>query len=110
VAAEGFKLLPVTGRHAVRAALFSDLHSDLFDRILAMQAEIEELIVGTNDNRFEVSGTRTVWASSPRGHEAPLKEIAASLWRRLPHFATIMHPLFGSDKHDETHHRPSRVT
>jgi PIN domain nuclease of toxin-antitoxin system len=61
VAAEGFKLLSVTGRHAARAGLLSALHRDPFDRILAAQAEIEELTLATNDGRFEDFGTRTVW-------------------------------------------------
>ena len=61
VAAEGFTLLPVTGRHAARAGFFSAAHRDPFDRILAAQAEIEELTLATNDRRFVDFGTRTVW-------------------------------------------------
>jgi PIN domain nuclease of toxin-antitoxin system len=61
VAAEGFKLLPVTGRHAARAGFFSAPHRDPFDRILAAQAEIEELTLATNDRRFPDFGTPTVW-------------------------------------------------
>jgi PIN domain nuclease of toxin-antitoxin system len=61
VAAEGFNLLPVTGRHAARAGFFNAAHRDPFDRILAAQAEIEELTLATNDGRFADFGTRTVW-------------------------------------------------
>ena len=61
VSAEGFKLLPVTGRHAARAGFFDAAHRDPFDRILAAQAEIEELTLATNDARFADFGTRTVW-------------------------------------------------
>ena len=61
VAAEGFKLLPVTGRHAARAGFFSAQHRDPFDRILAAQAEIEDLTLASNDGRFAEFGTRTVW-------------------------------------------------
>lgn len=61
VAAEGFKLLPVTGRHAARAGLLSAPHRDPFDRILAAQAEIEDLTLATNDGRLADFGTPTVW-------------------------------------------------
>jgi PIN domain nuclease of toxin-antitoxin system len=56
-----FELMSISTRHAARAGLFAAEHRDPFDRLLAAQAEIEELTLATNDGRFTDFGTRTVW-------------------------------------------------
>ena len=45
--------LPITLRHAEVAGLFPALHRDPFDRILAAQAEVEDMILATVDVTFE---------------------------------------------------------
>jgi PIN domain nuclease of toxin-antitoxin system len=54
-------LLPVTGTHAALAASYEVGHCDPFDRILAAQAEIEDLTLATQDRWFVKFGTRIVW-------------------------------------------------
>lgn len=61
VIAEGFQLLPISGRHAARAGLYPPTHRDPFDRMLAAQAEIEDLALVSNDRWFAEFGTRVVW-------------------------------------------------
>ena len=41
--------LPITLRHAEVAGLFPALHRDPFDRILAAQAEVEDMVLSTVD-------------------------------------------------------------
>ncbi|MEC5290249.1 type II toxin-antitoxin system VapC family toxin [Aurantimonas sp. C2-6-R+9] len=54
-------IIPIAARHAARAGLMDGAHRDPFDRILAAQAEIEDLVLATNDPRFTDFGTKTVW-------------------------------------------------
>ena len=61
VASQGFELLPISGKHATRAGLHAVDHGDPFDRMLAAQAEVDDLLVATNDRRFADFGTRVVW-------------------------------------------------
>src|SRR4051812_48753676 len=52
VANQGFKLLPISGKHAARADFYAVDHGDPLDRMLAAQAEIDDLLLATNDRRF----------------------------------------------------------
>jgi PIN domain nuclease of toxin-antitoxin system len=47
--AAGFVELPITWRHAVRAASLPPLHKDPFDRMLVAQALEEKLVLVTRD-------------------------------------------------------------
>lgn len=51
----------ITSRHAARAGLMAGAHRDPFDRLLAAQADIEGMVLVTNDARFAEFGTSTVW-------------------------------------------------
>lgn len=61
IAAEGFELLPLTGRHAIRAGAYGREHRDPFDRMLAAQAVEEGLAVVTGDSALEQMGAEMVW-------------------------------------------------
>ena len=47
--AAGFRELPVTWKHAVRAASLPQIHKDPFDRMLVAQALEEDLVLVTRD-------------------------------------------------------------
>ena len=61
VAAERFGLLPLTARHAARAGAYPAEHRDPFDRMLAAQAQVEELTLVSNDRRIAEFGVGVVW-------------------------------------------------
>ena len=48
-------------RHAVPAGKLPGTHGDPFDRILAAQAELEQLTLATVDPAFVAFGTHTLW-------------------------------------------------
>jgi PIN domain nuclease of toxin-antitoxin system len=52
VAAHGFTLLPITGQHAEHAAQLPRHHADPFDRALVAQAELEGIVLGTQDAKI----------------------------------------------------------
>ena len=53
--------LPITLDHGSLAGAFSAAHKDPFDRILAAQAALENLVLVTADPAFRLFGTRTLW-------------------------------------------------
>lgn len=57
-----FMTLDVTASHAIRAGQLSTVHRDPFDRIIAAQAEAEDLRVVSRDKELRALGARTVWA------------------------------------------------
>lgn len=59
--AQGLPVVSITARHAARAGLMAGEHRDPFDRLLAAQADIEDMVLVTNDARFTDFGTDTVW-------------------------------------------------
>lgn len=61
IAREGFRHLAVDHRHAVRAGLLEGLHKDPFDRLIAAQAQIEDLTVITRDRAFTSFGCKVIW-------------------------------------------------
>ncbi len=61
VAAEGFELLPLTARHAIRAGAYGREHRDPFDRMLAAQAVVEGIGLVTDDRAMAVLGVERVW-------------------------------------------------
>lgn len=56
IGGHGFRLLPMTGEHAERAGALPRHHSDPFDRMLVAQAEIERLVLGTQNPKIAAYG------------------------------------------------------
>ncbi len=52
LAAEGFEELPIRWTHARRAGALPRHHDDLFDRVLIVQAQDEQLVLVTSDARM----------------------------------------------------------
>lgn len=53
--------LPITSEHAIRASTIPVDHRDPFDRILAAQAQLEELRLVTRDPAFGAFDVEVVW-------------------------------------------------
>ncbi len=49
---EALRRIPITWDHAAAVSKLPDIHRDPFDRLLAVQAKAEELIVVTRDDVF----------------------------------------------------------
>lgn len=58
---DGFEPLPITPHHALRAGSLDGSHRDPFDRLIAAQAMIEDLIVVTRDPEIGAFGCETLW-------------------------------------------------
>ena len=58
---QGFTLLPISVKHAVRAGALPMHHPDPFDRMLIAQAQAEHVAVITVDKAFEPYGVRRIW-------------------------------------------------
>jgi len=58
---QGFLALPITLEHAVRAGMLVQHHKDPFDRMLAAQAQAENLPIISNDPVFARYGVRRIW-------------------------------------------------
>ena len=61
VAASGFAELPISIAHGVRAGLLNARHKDPFDRMLAAQAQLENLPLVSNDKAFDQFELRRIW-------------------------------------------------
>ena len=61
VAASGFAELPVSIAHGIRAGLLGAPHKDPFDRMLAAQAQLENLPLVSNDRVFDRFPVRRIW-------------------------------------------------
>jgi PIN domain nuclease of toxin-antitoxin system len=61
VTAVGYRLLPITVEHAVRAGQLSGDHKDPFDRMLAAQAIHENMPLLSNDAQLDVFSVRREW-------------------------------------------------
>jgi PIN domain nuclease of toxin-antitoxin system len=61
VRAQGFRPLAITCDHAERAAGLVSDHQDPWDRLIAAQAQIEDLVVVTRDTEIAAFGARTLW-------------------------------------------------
>ena len=56
-----FTSLDITHRHALRAGGYDIAHADPFDRIIAAQAELEELTVVAGDRSFDLFPVTRLW-------------------------------------------------
>lgn len=61
VAGEGFGELPVTFRHAKRGGAMRMTHKDPFDRLLMAQAQIEDMVLVSNERMFDTFGVQRLW-------------------------------------------------
>jgi PIN domain nuclease of toxin-antitoxin system len=61
VAAQAFSGLDITLVHAQRAGRLPGDHRDPFDRMLAAQAQLEDLPVVSNDDVFDSYGVNRIW-------------------------------------------------
>lgn len=61
LSADGFRELPIRGIHARAAGELPPHHKDPFDRMIAAQAQIEDLTLVTSDAIFTAYGVRTLY-------------------------------------------------
>jgi PIN domain nuclease of toxin-antitoxin system len=61
MAEQAFEPLPITLEHARLAGDLPARHRDPFDRVLAAQSELEDLVLITADPIFATFGTRVLW-------------------------------------------------
>jgi PIN domain nuclease of toxin-antitoxin system len=61
IAANSFKLLDVSFRHAARVELLPTHHSDPFDRILIVQAQTNSLSIVSRDGAFSDYDLKVLW-------------------------------------------------
>ena len=61
LARQGFESLDISVLHAQRAGRLPGTHRGPFDRMLAAQAQIEDLPVVTNDRVFDDYGVTRIW-------------------------------------------------
>ena len=59
--ADGFRNQPITAAHGLRASAYPQAHRDPFDRMLAAQAELEQLVLITADRQLAVFPCQTLW-------------------------------------------------
>jgi PIN domain nuclease of toxin-antitoxin system len=57
----GFTVLAISLEHAIRAGSLPPHHKDPFDRMLAAQAQAENLAIVSSDPVFERYGVRRLW-------------------------------------------------
>ena len=53
--------LDVTPEHALRAGGYDVAHADPFDRVIAAQAELEEMTLVASDRAFDLFPVRRLW-------------------------------------------------
>ncbi len=61
LSADGFRELPIRGIHARAAGELPPHHKDPFDRMIAAQAQVEDLTLVTSDPIFTAYGVRTLY-------------------------------------------------
>jgi PIN domain nuclease of toxin-antitoxin system len=61
MATNGFHHLSINERHAIRAGGFPQPHRDPFDRMIAAQAQIEDMMVVSRDPALAEFGCRLLW-------------------------------------------------
>ena len=58
---QGFDLLPIQFSHGLRAGGYQQLHRDPFDRLLAAQAELEQLTLVSLDSALQAFPCQLLW-------------------------------------------------
>ena len=58
---QGFVGLPITLRHGQAAGALPGPHRDPFDRMLIAQAMLNDLVLISNEQRFDVYGVKRMW-------------------------------------------------
>ena len=61
LASQGFDLLPIQFSHGLRAGLYPQAHRDPFDRLLAAQAELEQLALVSIDRALTAFPCQLLW-------------------------------------------------
>ena len=61
LASHGFRALPITMAHAETAGRLTGSHRDPFDRMLIAQALLENLVLVSNETRFDQFGVKRLW-------------------------------------------------
>ncbi len=61
MAARGFMVLDLTAEHGEHAGNLAIPHKDPFDRLLIAQAQIEQLMLVSNEKRFDDFGVIRLW-------------------------------------------------
>ena len=59
--ADGFRSLPMTAAHGLRAGAYAQAHRDPFDRMLAAQAELEPMVLLSADTQLRAFPCQTLW-------------------------------------------------
>ena len=59
--ADGFRPLAITPAHGLRAGAYNQAHRDPFDRMLAAQAELEQLVLLTADSQLAAFPCQILW-------------------------------------------------
>jgi PIN domain nuclease of toxin-antitoxin system len=61
VASQGFSSLDINMRHAQRAGRLPGEHRDPFDRMLIAQAQLEDVMLVSNERAFDAYGVSRLW-------------------------------------------------
>ncbi len=61
VRSQGFAELPITFRHAGAAGAMNIAHKDPFDRLLIAQAQVEDMVLVSNERLFDDYAVRRLW-------------------------------------------------
>jgi len=61
VTEQDFRLRSISAEHARRAGLLPGEHRDPFDRMLIAQAQMEDLVLVSNEQLFDRFGVRRLW-------------------------------------------------
>ena len=61
LAQQGFESLPVQFQHGLRAGAYEQAHRDPFDRLLAAQAELEQLTLVSVDTALQAFPCELLW-------------------------------------------------
>lgn len=61
ISSQGFVPLPISFRHGQTAGALSGPHRDPFDRMLNSQAILEQLVLVSNEQPFDLYGVARIW-------------------------------------------------
>lgn len=61
IADQGFSELPISIQHALRAGGMNIAHKDPFDRLLIAQAQVEDMVLVSNEALFDDFAVNRLW-------------------------------------------------